>query len=83
MYSLFCLIYFVMLVAHFCACMWSYLGRVEIESYGYRNTWLDFYHISDETWQIKYLYSIYYIAITSMTVGYGDIVPVDYLIINL
>ena len=30
----------------------------------------------DADWKTKYIYSLYFTAITSMTVGYGDIVPV-------
>lgn len=55
--------------------MFHYLAIMEKE-WGYDITWQDAQHIADADWKTKYIYSLYFTAITSMTVGYGDIVPV-------
>lgn len=48
---------------------------MEIE-YGYEYTWLHAQHIVDADSVTKYINSLYWTSITSMTVGYGDVVPV-------
>jgi len=37
-------------------------------------SWLEFYKVDKSAWQVRYLYSIYYVCISLNTVGYGDIV---------
>ena len=61
--------------SHFCACMFHYIAVIE-KSQGVLYTWLDAQHIQDSDWTTRYINSLYFTAITSMTVGYGDIVPV-------
>ncbi|CAD8115895.1 unnamed protein product [Paramecium primaurelia] len=71
--SLIKLIYFILITCHFCACMWAFLGETQLE-YGL-HSWIAHYQIDDSNWRIKYIYSFYYSAITTLTIGYGDITP--------
>lgn len=33
-------VYFIIFVAHFCACAWYYIGEIQISSYGASESWL-------------------------------------------
>jgi hypothetical protein len=74
-YDLCCLIYTVLLISHFVACAWSFLANLEKHFDPTVRTWEDEYGISEEDWTIKYTYAMYWTAVTSMTTGYGDILP--------
>ena len=40
-----------------------------------KNSWLISKEIVDEDWDSRYISSLYFSTITTLTVGYGDIVP--------
>lgn len=67
--------YWIVMITHYGACLWHLLGRVEMSDFGYEDSWLTQYNIQYEDWSVKYIYSLYYSAITVVTVGYGDLVP--------
>ena len=71
-YSLFILLVRIFIISHLAACIWHLLGI------SYDNSWLkNSKELINNPWEVRYLYSIYFILITMNTVGYGDISPVN------
>jgi Ion channel len=66
-------VFFLMFVAHLTACAWHFLGETLVQ-YGQRS-WLIEYQTYGKPWQIRYIQSIYFSIITTLTIGYGDLVP--------
>ena len=60
------------LFLHLTACLWVTIG---INEFTY-NTWLVFYDIQDESRELQYLSSLYWVSTTIFTVGFGEIIPV-------
>lgn len=64
----------IFIVAHYFACMFHYVASLDVNA---SVNWLQVQHIDQETWQIKYIHSLYFAFITMVTVGYGDITPIS------
>lgn len=60
------------LFLHVTACLWVTIGNNEFNY----TTWLIFYKIQDESNELKYLSSLYWVSTTIFTVGFGEIIPV-------
>ncbi|KAM3146812.1 hypothetical protein pb186bvf_000966 [Paramecium bursaria] len=65
--------FFIILVCHFCACIWAYLGIYQLQQ-GY-HCWLIEYNLENSTFIGVYVTSLYFSVITTLTIGYGDISP--------
>ncbi|CAD8174959.1 unnamed protein product [Paramecium pentaurelia] len=76
--ELFKLLLVLFFVLHCYSCLWYFVGYYS-QLYQEKGSWLEFYHIENETWQVQYLYSFYFSTVTMFTIGYGDVVPISYL----
>ncbi|CAD8121306.1 unnamed protein product [Paramecium sonneborni] len=73
--DLFKLIATVLLIQHFCGCLWLKLGQY-YENQGQINWMME---LKNENWQVQFLESFYFMSVTMFTVGYGDITPTNSL----
>ncbi|CAD8194623.1 unnamed protein product [Paramecium pentaurelia] len=71
--ELFKSVFLLLFVSHCCACLWNLLGQIQLDAGKY--SWLDSKSIVDAQWDSRYIHSLYFSTITTLTVGYGDIVP--------
>jgi hyperpolarization activated cyclic nucleotide-gated potassium channel 2 len=65
-------------VAHIFACFWHYITLPQAAG-SYPLNWVDHFGFSDHTIFDKYVTSLYYVIITMLTIGYGDIYATNQL----
>ncbi|KAL4512815.1 hypothetical protein ABPG72_017500 [Tetrahymena utriculariae] len=68
------LILLLCIICHVFCGFWQYIAIYEIQQ-GYDQTWLHKYHLQDTSVFTRHVYSYYFLAVTMITVGYGDITP--------
>ncbi|CAD8084929.1 unnamed protein product [Paramecium sonneborni] len=66
-------IFFIVYTCHFFACVWYKIGEQGVKNN--TNSWLISKQLNNSTWQEQYFFSLYFIVITTLTIGYGDILP--------
>lgn len=78
MLELFKLIVVLFFVLHCYSCLWFFVGEYTYEA-NFKGSWLVAQGIQAESWSIQYLYSFYFSTVTMFTIGYGDVIPINYL----
>ncbi|EGR32569.1 hypothetical protein IMG5_077350, partial [Ichthyophthirius multifiliis] len=66
----------VIIVAHLFGSIWIFVGQFEEQTLGV-SSWLTKQEIISSQWYIKYIKAYYFATVTMITVGYGDIGPVN------
>ncbi|CAD8131679.1 unnamed protein product [Paramecium octaurelia] len=68
------LICLILLIQHIFSCVWVIIGTYEHLTS--QSSWLDMAKLDiDQPWHNIYLEALYFISVTTFTVGYGDITP--------
>lgn len=61
----------IMIIAHIFTCIWYVVGNITY----YPTNWIIKNQLSDAEWYKQYLYGYYFVCVTMITVGFGDISP--------
>ena len=76
MKDLLILFFVIIFIAHLAACGWYYVGILSNKEH-YQNNWIKTQDLLNQEWTIQYMSAFYWSTVTVMTVGYGDVVPIN------
>lgn len=77
MVNLIILVIQIFFVAHYFACFWHFLSLDNIQKQGPPRNWVDVFGFDSVNVYGRYVASLYYIIVTMLTIGYGDISPTN------
>ncbi|EGR28935.1 hypothetical protein IMG5_166550, partial [Ichthyophthirius multifiliis] len=66
-------------VCHIFSLFWHGFAVYEIKYLNREDTWIHAQNLIEANVYTRYVYSLYYLSATMITVGYGDVVPKNYL----
>lgn len=64
------------MINHLFACLWVGVSKLQ-EWFGISRTWMVYSKIVEKSWASQYIAAYYFTTVTMITVGYGDILPVN------
>lgn len=70
------LFFMIFFLAHVFGCGYHYIALQRMHA-GFGDTWLQANGIAEQSWDVRYIYSLYCAIVTTATVGYGDITPIS------
>lgn len=73
-YNLLKLVFLILTMAHLLACVWHLIAITNTSD---QHNWLSEKELDNEGWKKSYLICLYWSVTTMLTVGYGDITPVN------
>lgn len=69
------LILTIMYISHLLSCLWVVVAQIESDMEV--KTWAKFTDLSNVKWYTLYIDAFYFSTVTMITVGYGDLIPVN------
>ncbi|KAL4503088.1 hypothetical protein ABPG72_014317 [Tetrahymena utriculariae] len=83
----------ILLISHIFACFWLLAAKLSVSIYKQQDdqidnssnpqSWIDLMLLTNSSWIVQYIYSYYFITVTMITVGYGDIRPTNIIEVSV